>query len=355
MSIEQVVDDWTTVKRRWEAWWECELYDRVLLQITARREGVVPAQLPDVDTETKWTSVEYMIRRTLEAVRTTYYGGDAVPIFLHSWAAGHTLYFGCEPHFKDDTVWVDPAPIGEDGYPLFDGWRENRWHRWMLDSTEAATRASKGRYFPRPMWGNHAGDNLALVRGTEKLLVDIVASPGWVKRAVQTLSDIQIEVFEEIRTIESPEISGVEGSVNYASCWSPSKTLAFDCDVSCMISADAFKELFLPPLVETMHTVDHRIYHLDGPGALHHLDALLDLPELQAIQWVPGAGGGGIMEWIPLVERIQAAGKAVQVSVSPDQVEPLLGMVRPEGLLIHTGCKTEGEARRLVDRVSSLF
>ena len=355
MTVETIVEDWETVKKRWEAWWQCELYDRVMLQVTARRDGIIPAPLPQVDTRTWWTDVDYMIQRTLESVRTTYYGGESVPRFLHSWAAGHALYLGCEPHFQEDTVWVDPAPIGQDGYPSFEGWRDSPWLAWMLECTKAETRASQGRYFPRPMWGNHAGDNLALMRGTETLLMDIALNPDWVKRAAKTASDIQIEVFDEIRRIESPEVSGVEGSIDYCGCWSSLKTLAFDCDVSCMISDEAFRELFLPPLVETMHTVDHRIYHLDGPVALHHLDALLDLPELQAIQWVPGDGGGGVLEWIPLLQRIQSKGKGVQVYASPEEIEPLLREVSPEGLLIHTGCRTEREARLLVDRVSALF
>ena len=131
--------------------------------------------------------------------------------------------------------------------------------------------------------------------------------------------------------------------------------MGFDCDVSCMFSNEVFKEMFLPPLLETMHTVDHRIYHLDGPGAFQHLDTLLDLPELQAIQWVPGAGHTEVTQWIPLIQRIQSKGKGVQVGASPQEIEPLLREVRPEGLLIRTGCKTEEEARRLLDRVASLF
>ena len=355
MGIEQIIEDWPTVKKRWEAWWQGELYDRVLVQVTAPRDGVSPAADLEVDPETQWTDVDYMIRRASEQIRTTYYGGEALPAFWHSWSAGHSLYYGCEPHFEKDTVWVDPAPVGEDGYPSFSGWRDSPWWRWILESTEAASRASQGRYFVMPMWGNHAGDNLALARGTENLLMDIILDPQWVKQAVKTVSDIQIEVFEKLWTLVSSELTGVEGSVDYCSCWSPTRTMGFDCDVSCMFSNEVFKEMFLPPLVETMRTVDHRIYHLDGPGAFQHLDTLLDLPELQAIQWVPGAGHTEITQWIPLIQQIQSKGKGVQVGVSSQGIEPLLREVKPEGLLIRTGCKTEGEARQLLDRVARLF
>ena len=355
MSIEEIIEDWATVKKRWEAWWQREIYDRVPVQVTAPRDGIPPFESEEVDPKTQWTDVDFMIRRMSEQIRTTYYGGEALPYLRHAWSAGHSLYFGCEPHFESNTVWVDPAPLGKDGYPSFDGWRESPWWKWMLDSTEQASRASKGRYYVWPGWGNHAGDNLSLVRGTERLLMDIALDPEWVKRAVKTISDIQIEVFEELWRLVSPELTGVEGSIFYPGCWSPTRTMAFDCDVSCMFSNEVFRETFLPPLVETMHTVDHRIYHLDGPGAFHHLDTLLDLPELQAIQWVAGAGHREITQWIPLIQRIQSKGKGVQVGVTPEEIEPLLREVRPEGLLIRTSCETEDRARQLLDRVAALF
>ena len=98
-----------------------------------------------------------------------------------------------------------------------------------------------------------------------------------------------------------------------------------------------------------MHTVDHRIYHLDGVVALQHLPTLLALPELHAIQWLPGAGREEIAQWIPLIQRVQAAGKGIAVYVQPAEIPRLRHECRPEGLLINTTCQSEDEARRLLD------
>jgi hypothetical protein len=293
-----------------------------------------------------------MIQRTLEVNRTTFFGGEALPVFNHNWSAGHTLYLGCQPHFAPDTVWVDPAPLAEDGYPRFDdSWRASPWWAWMLETTRRAAHASRGRYFMQSLWGNGAGDTLALVRGTQNLLFDVATHPAWVKSAVQRISDIQIESVGVIWEIMGPGKLGVAGSLNYVGCWSPGRTSGLDCDFSCMISPEAFKQLFLPPLIETMHTVDHRIYHLDGPGAIRHLDALLSLPDLHAIQWVPGAGQEAILQWVPLIQRVQKAGKSIAVQANPAEIGPLLQEVRPEGLFISTACRSEEEARSLLEQV----
>jgi hypothetical protein len=326
VGIEQVVEDWDGVKKRFEAWWQGEIFDRPLLAVTAPRRQTpqqdpspaVETVLTDQEIKAQWTDIDVMIQRQEQILAHTYYGAEAIPVFWHNWSAGQALYFGCLPHFARDTVWVDPAPLDALGYPILDGWQDSPWWQWMQDCTLKASQASQGRWFIMPMWGNHAGDNLGLVRGTEKLLLDIAADRAWVRRAAKQISDIQIKAFERLWELVDPAIVGVEGSVNYVSCWSPVRTLAFDCDLSCMLSPQDFRELFLPPLLETMHTVDHRIYHLDGTVALQHLPTLLGLPELHAIQWIPGAGREEIAQWIPLIRRVQKAGKGIAVYVQPE-------------------------------------
>ncbi|NQT91371.1 MAG: hypothetical protein HQ559_01320 [Lentisphaerae bacterium] len=351
-SLERVVEDWDGVKKRWEAWWECELHDRVLMCVTAPRNNVSPPDLPAVNTRSKWTDIDYMVRRTRETSRTTWHGGEKLPTFVHYWSVGHALPFGCEPQFNEDTIWAAPAPVGSDGYPTFDGWREPPWWTWMLEATEKAVLESRGEYFVLPMWGNDAVDNLAVIRGTEQLLMDIAENPGWVTDAVDTLSDIFMEMYRELRQRVDRGRDLIEGSVTGQGCWTAGTAASFDCDTAAMVSPDVFQGIFLPPLVRTMRTVDRRVYHFDGACALQHMDAVLDTPEIHAIQWLPGAGREEIMQWVPVIERIQAKGKAVLVYVTPDEVAPLLREVRPEGLCINTHCPTEDEGRGLLDSLS---
>jgi len=347
-----MVEDWPLARKRWEAWWHGDLFDRVVTCIAAPREGVKPAPVPESNPETQWMDADFMIRRTREEIRTTWYGGERVPLFWHNWSVGHALMFGCRPHFTPDTVWADPAPAAANGYPSFDGWERHPHWAWLVRATEQAVAASRGEYFVMPMWGNHAVDNLAVVRGAEQLAIDVAENPGWVADAVERLSGILMEQFDRLWQIVRPPGRETDGSVNYCGCWSPAKTMGFDCDFSCMVSPDAFRRLFLPPLLQTMHTVDHRIYHLDGVCALQHLDTLLELPEIHAIQWVPGAGREAILQWVPMLQRIQAKGKALHLSVAPQEIEPLLRTLRPQGLCLCTYTASESEGRRLLKQIT---
>jgi len=353
-----IKEDWETVKTRLTHWWANEFYDRAVLLVTAPKAGVLPAApwpRGGVTPEVIWTNVEYNIWRTEEGVRTTYFGGDSVPAMGPGggWSVGHALLFGCEPHFAPSTVWTDPLPAGADGYPHIRFDREGRWWKWLREGTRKAAQASRGRWFVWPAWGNEAGDILSLIRGDMNLLVDIAENPEWVRRAVKQVSDSLIEVFEELWQLVDASVTGFEGSMA-GSIWSPGRAKEFSCDISCNLSPKQFEELFLPPIIETMRTVDHRYYHLDGTVALHHLDVLLSVPEIHAIQWVPGSGHEAILQWVPLIRRIQQAGKAVQVFCGAQEVAPLLNEVSARGLCICTGCGSEAEARDIERQVAKL-
>jgi hypothetical protein len=248
--IDLIKEDWETTKKRLTHWWANELYDRAVVLVTAPKDGVEPGGTwsgGKVTPEIAWTNIDYMIWRLEEQIRTTYYGGESVPVLWHGWSVGHALLLGCEPKFAPDTVWTEPLPAAGDGYPPIRFHREGRWWQWIREATLKVAQASRGRWFVMPAWGNHAGDNLALIRGTQELMLDVAENPEWVRQAARQVSDILIEMHNELWTMVGSEVTGIEGSANYCSIWSPSRTMGFDCDISCCLSPKQFEELFLPP------------------------------------------------------------------------------------------------------------
>jgi hypothetical protein len=79
----------------------------------------------------------------------------------------------------------------------------------------------------------------------------------------------------------------------------------------------------------------HNIFHVDGKGMLRHLDHILSIPQIQAIQWVQGVGDDlPILQWLPVIKRIQAAGKGVVVDLQLGELEPFITATNPEGLYL---------------------
>ena len=88
------------------------------------------------------------------------------------------------------------------------------------------------------------------------------------------------------------------------------------------------------------------------------MDALLEIPSLQAIEWTPrrlsvGDSGGHPRHW-DLYRRILDGGKSVQaIGVNPDEVIPLLDACGGKGMFITTNAATEAEARALSEQVEA--
>ena len=79
----------------------------------------------------------------------------------------------------------------------------------------------------------------------------------------------------------------------------------------------------------------HNIFHVDGKGMLRHLDHILSIPEIHAIQWVQGVGDDlSIRQWLPVIRKIQAAGKGVVVDLQLSELEPFIAAMKSDGLYL---------------------
>jgi hypothetical protein len=123
------------------------------------------------------------------------------------------------------------------------------------------------------------------------------------------------------------------------------------CDFSAMVSREHFREFCLPAILDEVKTMTHNIFHLDGPECARHLDDILEIKEIQAIQWVQGDGNRPIMQWVPLIKKIQAAGKSVVVDLTPGELEGFIQETEPKGLFLCLPVADLDEQRAVLKRV----
>ena len=195
-------------------------------------------------------------------------------------------------------------------------------------------------------------DGLAHLRGSERLLLDMVERPevldGMVERAIEAYFQSAEVLFGLI------EKADMGGSMHaWMHTWCPGRHAQMQADCSVMISLDMYERFVMPELRALTHWLDHSIYHLDGQEQIRHLDLLLSLDELDAIQWTPVAGQPRTSEFIPVFQRIQRAGKGLVLIPQMDEIEPLLDALSPEALMLVVNAPDEESGRevlRLVER-----
>ena len=88
-------------------------------------------------------------------------------------------------------------------------------------------------------------------------------------------------------------------------------------------------------------------------GVARHLDVILAQPQIQAIQWVQGLGKDWpILQWVPLLRRILAAGNSVVVDVPMEELNAFMEQMPREGVFLCLGVGVEeGQDPDVIRRV----
>lgn len=349
-------DDIDAAHRRVEAWWSGELIDRAVIQVTAPRSGARPYDGPDTDDLHRFfTDPELVLARLRHQLQSTFYGGEAFPVVFPvatRLVAILEKYLGAPNRYLTrDTAWSDP---------IIDDWAErprfrldpaNEWFRLSRRLLEGAVEWARSEglacYVGQPDL-NGPTEVLAGLRGAQRLALDMYDNPAEIAPALEEINRAWLDAWRQLSAI----CHRLGGWFFWMGIWSGLPAVDLQSDVSCLLSRDQFDEHFLPFIEQQTRWAERTVYHLDGPGAIRHLDSLLALSRLTAIQWVPGAGALPATRWTDLCRRIQAGGKRLYLSCLPGEVETLLGALRPEGLMLATACADEDEARGLLARVA---
>ena len=108
----------------------------------------------------------------------------------------------------------------------------------------------------------------------------------------------------------------------------------------------------MPELRAQCGLLDYALYHFDGVEQIRHLDSLLSIERLRAIQWTQVAGQPPCTEYFPELRKIQAAGKSLLILVSPEQVQPIMENLSSRGLYLITNAGSREEADALLNSIA---
>ncbi len=335
--------DWEIAKRRIEAWWQKDIIDRPAVQVRAPLEisGVHSHNDPK-DLVEKWTDIQWLLENANNNMKHTFFGGEAFPLYYPN-LGPHVFagYLGCKLKLGESTVWSEP--LGDDVKLEFD--KNNKWWKLTQELTYQACREGKDKYFVG-IANFHGGlDTLASIMGGEKLAINLIESPEKVREGMKFLEDMWLYAYETLYGVTQEYMNG---SSTWIPVWSSGKYFPVSCDFMCMISTEMFEEFVLSELETEIDYLDRSLFHLDGPGAVRHLDRILQIPGLDGIQWVPGAGSDSMLEWIPLLRRIQKAGKCIHITVKAHEIKPILEDLSPKGIMFSTSVSSKEEAESLI-------
>jgi hypothetical protein len=346
--------DFETSRQRIAAFWERETIDRPVVQFALPKPETERVPLP-ASTHTipaaRWLDADFQARWALADLSNHDFLGDTLPVAWPNLGPDvFASFYGCPLEFGDyGTSWS--RPILHD-WAAADAIRfdwDNPFLRSLVEMTDALIETGRGVFLTGLTDLHPGGDCLAALRGPENLARDLLDHPDEVKALLGRIEADYFELYDFF--YERLRVAGLP-----ITTWTPlvcdGKYYLPSNDFSGMIGPRAFEEFFLPGIVRECHFLDRSLYHLDGPGALRHLDALLNIAELDAVQFVPTVGDAAFAKWARVYRRIQAAGKGLQATCDVNEIDDVMEVLRPEGVyLVVEGVLSREAASTLLRKV----
>ena len=315
---------YTKIQRDFELWWEHKL-ERPIIQVTLTntstaltgdffgsnyRKEILEACY---DFE---LSVEEAVRRIDAAYSSVEFYGHAFPVFYMRPTGVLGGYLGQQHNINKNlgTVWFfnDKMSLEEAAALSLD--RRSPLYERSIALTREVQEYFEGKVAVGIPDLGGVYDILASVCDSNDLLLDLCIEEDEVKRAAWNIHEQFKEAYQDFfGAIQKEKIPGY-------TCWatmlSQEPYFVLQNDFSAMISTEMFDDFYMPILEKECQYIPRTIYHLDGPGAVRHLDSILTIPELDGVQWINGAGAPGLDQWPDIYKKIQAAGKLCQVFIN---------------------------------------
>jgi len=344
--------DFQRCMERIEAWFNHQVIDRPPVRFTRHN-----AEFESLDgawrsawkgQKDRWFDVDYQLEKFLTQVQNKYYHGETFPVFWPN--LGPNVFaglYGCPLEFAEVTSWGQPI-LADYDTPLSLNWRSEYLLK-LIELTHTALELCPGKFLVGYTDLHPGLDWLAALRGAQATLFDLLDFPERLDGFLQQCSNDFLEVYDFFDAILK---EANQPSVTWMAIPAYGRLHIPSSDFSAMISPKQHRRFAQPWLEREVQAMTHNIFHVDGKGVANQMDLILELPNVQALQWVQGVGDDApIMQWVPLIRRIQAAGKSVVVDLTPAELEDFIGAVRPEGILLCLASENEEEELAILRRL----
>ena len=329
--------DFDEASNRVEAWFNHQPLDRPLVRFSQTNAQFSTS--PDhtdrswPDLKARWFDAEYQVDSFLQSIEGRRFYGETFPVFSPNLGPNvYAAFYGADLEYAEVTSWVRHCVHDWDDIQRLQFSFSNAYFRGIEELTRVALEKCPGKFMVGYTDLHGSLDCVADWRGQQELCIDLKVNPDRVHEMLDLANQNFLSVFDHYDRVLKAH---GQLSVTWMNIPSRGKMHIPSCDFSSMISTRDFREFYLPSLLAEVRHMTHNVFHVDGKGVLRHIDQILAIPEINAIQWVQGVGDDlPILQWLPVIRKVQAAGKGVLVDLQLSELEPLIAGLEPDGLYL---------------------
>ncbi|MBN2048645.1 MAG: hypothetical protein JW750_12440 [Anaerolineaceae bacterium] len=320
---------------RFESWWLGEDIGRPIVQLYVRepkRKVDFPISRHS-DLRSRWMDVEFQVEWAVALSESNHILADTLPVYMPNLGPDlTTTLFDCDLEFGADTSWVNhpvETPGDWEAYlhmPL--NFRNIYWQT-IEEMTRLAIERSDHRFLVAQPDLHGSYDILAGLRNPQHLCTDLYDCPETILKMAER--GVEAMVAATKRSFELTAGTGM-GSSSWLRYHHSGPAYIPSCDFLALVSRRMGEKFVYPTIHQEMEPLERSIFHLDGPTSLQHLDFLLQLEKLNAVQWVYGEGNGPADKWIHIYQQCLEHGKGIYVYGAPRACLNILKTLGPRGI-----------------------
>lgn len=357
MRIHFSKERWLETEKNYSAWWKGNL-DRPLFKVTVKHAFEPDREKPPVPLLSQKTchDFQYSAEEIIDALdyelSQSEFLGDAFP-FVNMAAFGPGSLAGfCGARMDNSTgsVWYFPEERKEiqDIHIQYD--KDNKWVRRIKEIYRAGQERWGGMVLMSMPDLGGIQDVAAIFAESTELMCQLMEEPEEVHRLQEEAYHAFLEAYEDFNSVLQPVNPGYS---DWGGLYSKDPSYIMQDDFAYMISPEMFVEFGLPEIRKACEYLTNTIYHLDGTGNLNHLEYLLK-EDINAVQWVYGAGQPSARHWMETYDKIHHAGKGIEVIGDLDDFRALYRKF-PKGLYYHVLVDDrDGNAMKTMDEKDCL-
>lgn len=330
--------DFEKAMKRIYAWYNQDIVDRVPIRFHAHNSEYdhsnSSANKKWNSLKERWFDAEYQIDSFIESLKGEQFNAETFPTYMPNLGPEvYSAFFGSELEYKEVTSYSIPLIKEWDDVRYIKLDTQNAYFKKIEELTYLAIEKCNGNYLVGYTDLHPGLDCVAAWRDPQQLCIDLLLNPDEIHDLVALATTGFNPVFNHFDNILK---QNNHLSVTWMGIPSFEKMHIPSCDFAAMISPEQFEEFCLPVIEKEIKSMDQNIFHLDGKGVARHLDRILELKEINAIQWVQGMGvDTPIMQWVPLINKILDTGKSVVIDLEVKELDDFIrAFPNPKGLLL---------------------
>ncbi|MCK5812550.1 MAG: hypothetical protein KAG94_06595 [Clostridiales bacterium] len=262
-------------------------------------------------------------------------------------------FLGATPVYGDNVIWYD-GDITSSEQIINAIKNPTKWYQWSIETTKKYVNNITDYRVSMPDLQQNL-DILSALYTPEELLMKLIDDEVEVFELLELLYEFWDKCFFKHANLVMDDKGYT--SFGHYNILGKGYTSTLQSDISIMLSEDMFDSFEMPYLIRQCERLDNVLYHLDGPGAIRHLDSLLSIDKIAAIQWVPGAGQPDNFDkhWYQLYDKILKNGKGIHVYLAKENVVPFLKRFGSQGVYITTMVRSEEDEIKLLEAVDKII